>query len=93
MNLLFLGLFCGALVSVSWISKIFRIFWWVCNDLVLKRSSAEWPVELRGPPKVESNPKLSTSYIPAAMQIIAHDTELMKYVIKPPAAGKFLSRH
>ncbi|XP_076257109.1 ecdysone-inducible gene E3 [Rhynchophorus ferrugineus] len=39
---------------------------------------------LRGPAKVETNPKFSSSYIPAAMQIIAHDTELMKYVIKPP---------
>ncbi|XP_030747571.1 uncharacterized protein LOC115876037 isoform X2 [Sitophilus oryzae] len=40
-------------------------------------------VILRGPPRVETNPKFSSSYIPAAMQIIAHDTELMKYVIKP----------
>lgn len=43
---------------------------------------ADWG--LRGPPKTETTAKLSSSYIPAAMQIIAHDTELMKYVIKPP---------
>ncbi|XP_066144212.1 uncharacterized protein ImpE3 [Euwallacea fornicatus] len=38
---------------------------------------------LRGPPSFEKASKLSGSYIPAAMQVIAHDTELMKYVIKP----------
>ncbi|XP_066259983.1 uncharacterized protein ImpE3 [Euwallacea similis] len=38
---------------------------------------------LRGLPSFEKAPKLSSSYIPAAMQVIAHDTELMKYVIKP----------
>ncbi|CAG9767642.1 unnamed protein product [Ceutorhynchus assimilis] len=51
---------------------------------VLQNCMGKAAQDLRVPPKVETNPILSSSYIPAAMQIIAHDTELMKYVIKPP---------
>ncbi|XP_050300273.1 uncharacterized protein LOC126738855 [Anthonomus grandis grandis] len=56
-------------------------FYWSCFITQVCLAKAEI---LRGPPEVEKNPKFSGSYIPAAMQIIAHDTELMKYVIKPP---------
>ncbi|ENN72539.1 hypothetical protein YQE_10879, partial [Dendroctonus ponderosae] len=59
--------------------------WFLAVFCVLQPCLADWG--LRGPPKTEPEPKLSSSYIPAAMQIIAHDTELMKYVIKPPAGA------
>ncbi|XP_044763316.1 uncharacterized protein LOC123320178 [Coccinella septempunctata] len=38
-----------------------------------------------GPPKVETKVMLLDSYIPAAMQVIAHLTESMKYDLKPPS--------
>ncbi|XP_018568998.1 uncharacterized protein LOC108909223 [Anoplophora glabripennis] len=36
-----------------------------------------------GPPRVETKPNLLDSFIPAAMQVISHVTELMKYDLKP----------
>ncbi|XP_045467194.1 uncharacterized protein LOC123675747 [Harmonia axyridis] len=39
-----------------------------------------------GPPKVDTKVMLLDSYIPAAMQVIAHLTESMKYDLQPPAS-------
>ncbi|KAG5895554.1 hypothetical protein JTB14_010697 [Gonioctena quinquepunctata] len=43
----------------------------------------------RGPPQFENKTMLLDSYIPAAMQILAYLTELMKYDLRPPTTPPY----